>query len=129
LEESINIKKTIYFILGCITFILGILGVYLPLLPGTPLLLLAAFFFSQSHPKIHQWMLKLPLVGDLIHDWQKEKSIKLKTKIWASIYLWLALSFSIFKLKDRFPLVLLLFTIGSLVSIFLWTRKTKRAIL
>jgi len=118
-----RIKKTIFLLLGFIFLLLGAAGLVLPILPGTPLLLLAGFFFINSSERIYQWMLNLPAIGPVVLDWQRTKSIKRKAKIWSTIYLWIALVFSIYRLYPKWPLIILLVCIGSSVSFFIWTRK------
>ncbi|MDH4467452.1 MAG: YbaN family protein [Bacteriovoracaceae bacterium] len=116
----------LFLVLGITSLILGILGVLLPVLPGTPFLLLAGYFFANSSNKIYQWMLKIPGVGNVILDWHRTKSIGLNAKIWSTIYLWMALFFSMHRLYPKWPLIAMLFMIGVSVTIFLWTRPTKK---
>ena len=120
-----KIKKTLFLVLGMISLTFGILGVLLPVLPGTPFLLLAGYFFANSNNKIYQWMLKIPGVGKVILDWNKTKSIGMNAKIWSTTYLWMALFFSMYRLYPKWPLMAMLFIIGGCVTNFLWTRPTK----
>ncbi|MFQ3592787.1 MAG: YbaN family protein [Gemmataceae bacterium] len=57
--------------LGLIFVSLGFLGAILPGLPATPFFLLAAFFFARSSDRLHRWLLKSPVAGPLIRDWQR----------------------------------------------------------
>lgn len=59
---------------------LAVAGVFLPLLPTTPFLLLAAACFARSSPRFHRWLLAHRLFGPLIHDWQTHRALPARTK-------------------------------------------------
>ena len=62
---------------------LAALGALLPLLPTTPFLILAAACFARSSERWHKWLLQNPQFGPLIHQWQTERTIPLRSKILA----------------------------------------------
>jgi uncharacterized protein len=72
--------RWIYNIGGGICVGLGFLGIFLPLLPTTPFLLLAAFFFSRGSPRLHRWLLEHPTMGPIITDWQQNRVIRPRVK-------------------------------------------------
>ena len=72
---------SLYKLLGFIFLGLGVVGVFLPLLPTTPFLLVAAGCFSKSSEKWHQWLLSNRIFGPVIADWQVRKCISVSTKI------------------------------------------------
>lgn len=76
-----QIKKPLWFALGLLSLLLAVLGVVLPLLPTTPFLILAAFCFSQSSEKAHQWLVNHNFFGPLINDWQQYGKIRRKVKV------------------------------------------------
>ncbi|MDE3801412.1 DUF454 family protein [Sinorhizobium meliloti] len=76
---------------------LGIVGIFLPLLPTTPFLLLAVWLFSRSSPRLAKWLMDHPLFGPPLRDWREEGAISRRAKIsavllmsLALIYLWVA---------------------------------------
>lgn len=89
--------KIIYFIIGFISLILGMIGIILPILPTTPFLLLTAFCFAKSSQKLHQWFLSTNIYQNHLESFVKKRAMTLKTKI--SI-----LSFASFMLA--FPLLI-----------------------
>lgn len=75
--------RPVYFLLGMVSLIVGIVGVVLPLIPTTGPLLLAAFFFARSSNRFHDWLTTHPRFGPLIADFRAGLGIPLKTKVWA----------------------------------------------
>jgi uncharacterized membrane protein YbaN (DUF454 family) len=73
--------KIVLFILGWLSFVLGVIGAFLPILPTTPFLILAAYLFSKSSPRFHKWVLNLPMAGPAVQDWQQHRVIKPRAKI------------------------------------------------
>jgi ATP-binding cassette, subfamily C, bacterial CydD len=75
------IIKVLYITLGFVFTTLGAIGVVLPLLPTTPFLLLAGFFFLKSSNRLHLWLMNHPKLGPGIQRIREGKGIPLKTKI------------------------------------------------
>ena len=83
--------KYILTILGLISLGLGILGIFLPILPTTPLLLLAAALFLRSNRMLYDWLLNHPKLGPYICNFMEYKAIPLKVKVIAVSMVWLTL--------------------------------------
>jgi uncharacterized membrane protein YbaN (DUF454 family) len=75
--------KWLYNAAGSICVGLAFLGLFLPLLPTTPFLLLAAFCFSKGSARMHAWLLHHPTMGPIIKDWNENRVIRPRTK-WIS---------------------------------------------
>lgn len=75
------LKKTTYQSFGFLFLGLAILGLVLPVLPTTPFLLLAAWFFARSSEKWHQWLLSNDLFGPIIRNWENNRCIGCRTKV------------------------------------------------
>ncbi len=69
-----------YKFLGFLFVALGTLGIFLPLLPTTVFLLLAAACFARSSEKWHQWLLTNATFGPIIRHWDEQRCITLKVK-------------------------------------------------
>lgn len=74
------LRKIAYIFLGFLFLGLAILGVLLPVIPTTPFLLLAAWFFAQSSEKWHQRLLGSALFGPIIRNWETHRCIGCRTK-------------------------------------------------
>ncbi len=70
------------------------LGIFLPLLPTTPFLLLAAACFVRSSPRLHDWLLEHPWFGDYIRHYREHRAITLQAKILSITLLWSVIALS-----------------------------------
>lgn len=73
--------KIFYIILGILSLALGSLGILLPVLPTTPFLLLAAFCFTKSSKRLHNWLTHTELYKKHLDSFIQNRSMTLKTKI------------------------------------------------
>lgn len=113
--------RLVWLIFGLVSLGLGLVGLFLPLLPTTPLLLLAAFGFARSSTRLQDWLLTHPTFGPPILDWQQRRSIARRAK-WAASLSILA-AFSISLVIGIAPLYLVLQALVLLaVAAFIWTR-------
>ena len=80
-----SVNRVLWLALGSVATGLGILGAVLPLLPTTPLLLLATFAFSRSSPRVHSWLVAHPRFGPPIRDWQRHRAIAGRAKVAALV--------------------------------------------
>ncbi|MCL2039394.1 MAG: YbaN family protein [Bacteroidetes bacterium] len=119
--------KYLFVFIGIISLGLGILGIFLPLLPTTPFLLLSTILFARSSKKLHNWLINHKVFGNYIRNFIEEKSIPLKVKISSTLLLWFTILFSIFfVIEDKTWLQILLFAIAIGVTIHILHYKTKR---
>ena len=93
-----KIKNYIYVGIGLISFVLGAIGVILPVLPTTPFLLLSAYCFAKGSKKFNNWFLNTKIYKKHLESFVNEKAMTLKQKI-------LILAFADFMIA--FPLILI----------------------
>ncbi len=74
-------RRSLYKPLGFFFLGLALLGVFLPVLPGTPFALLAAWFFARSSERWHQWLLQSDLFGPTLRSWERERCIPCRVKV------------------------------------------------
>ncbi|MDR2424071.1 MAG: YbaN family protein [Prevotellaceae bacterium] len=79
---------------GIISMSLGIIGIFLPLLPTTPLLLLAAALFARSSRRLHQWLLNHKVFGTYIRSFMEDRVIPVRVKIYAISLMWTSIILS-----------------------------------
>ena len=87
--------RYLLFACGCVSVLLGVIGIFLPVLPTTPFLLLAAACFARSSKRFYLWLVLHPKLGPWVRDYLDDQGLPLKGKIWALILMWASISFSI----------------------------------
>jgi uncharacterized membrane protein YbaN (DUF454 family) len=115
--------KVLLTIAGCIALALAVAGLFLPLLPTTPFLLLASACFVRGSKRLHRWLHANRLFGVYLQNYEEHRAIPRKAKICALVLLWGSMSYSIW-LVGPMPVKLLLAAIGLGVTIFLLRMKT-----
>lgn len=100
---------SLYKSLGFLFLGLGAIGVFLPLLPTTPFLLVSAACFARSSDRWHQWLLSNKIFGPMIKDWQERKCIARSTKTIAISLVVLFGGYSIIFLLSDFVMRILAF--------------------
>lgn len=118
LHDSALVRH-VFIVLGFAALALGLVGIFLPILPTTPFILLAAAFFARGSERFHGWLLRHHISGPLIADWYEHRSLRAGVKRWA--YLLTVLSFGSSIMWVESPkLKLLLLALGLVLGYFLW---------
>lgn len=101
----------------------GAVGALLPLIPTTPFLLVAAFAFARSSPRLHEWLISHRQFGPLINNWRQYGAIDTRSKITAIVVMVAALAITAIA---QAPLHILLIQAGvlSASALFILTRPT-----
>lgn len=125
---SNQIIRFLLIIAGTICLGLGLIGIFLPILPTTPFLLLAAACYARSSKRFYHWLINNKWFGSYIKNYHEGKGIPLKVKIMAISLLWIAILFSTFFFIEIFLIKALLIVIATLVTIHLIRIKTIKKI-
>ncbi|MDO5047759.1 MAG: YbaN family protein [Anaerococcus sp.] len=116
-------KKFLLKILGGLAVILGSIGIFLPVIPTTPFLLLAAYAFLNSSDTLYNWLMNHKVLGLYIRSYVEYKGVSKSHKIFAITTLWLTMVLSIFLIDKTFVKIILVL-IGILVTIHLLKLRT-----
>lgn len=81
-------------LIGGIAVVLAILGVFLPLLPTTPFLLLASACFARGSTRLHNWLLNNKVFGKYLRNYEQGRGIPLRGKVVALAMLWISIGYS-----------------------------------
>lgn len=84
-----TLRNKLIFMGGTITLILGIVGIFLPILPTTPFLLVSAAAYAKSSSKFHHWLLHNKILGSYIRNYSEGLGMPIKVKIFTLSFLWL----------------------------------------
>jgi uncharacterized membrane protein YbaN (DUF454 family) len=110
--------RILFIIAGTVCVALGVIGIFLPLMPTTVFLLLAAYFYSRSSDRFYQMLLNNRYLGTYIHNYRAGHGMTLRHKVNSVTMLWLTVGVSLW-LLESIALRILLILIASSVSIFL----------
>lgn len=117
--------KCIGIVLGTLALILGIIGIFLPLLPTTPLLLLAAALYARSSVRLYNWLLKNKYLGPYILNFRKYKAVPLSAKIISMLLIWGSMLFNIVYVIPWIEINIILLLISGFVSWYILSLKTR----
>lgn len=84
-KAAFKAKRVGLIALGTLMLVLGIVGAFLPVMPTTIFLILAAWCFGRSSPRIEAWMLNHPRFGPTLRDWRQYGAVPRKAKILACL--------------------------------------------
>jgi uncharacterized protein len=121
-----DIRKAILIFFGTVCVGLGVLGMFLPLLPTTVFLLMAAYCYSRSSERFHTWLLNNRLCGSYIRNYKSGQGISIRQKFSTIAVLWASIGFSIWMLNASIWIDLLLAAIAMGVTLHLVRMKTYR---
>lgn len=111
---------------GLVSLGLGAAGALLPLLPTTPFVLLAAFCFARSSPRLHRWLREHRWFGPPLEAWERHGSVPRKTKLQAFGLLWTAIPVSILLIDPLWARALLGLVL-LIASLVVWRLPTLEA--
>jgi uncharacterized membrane protein YbaN (DUF454 family) len=111
--------RIVLIIVGLLSLALGIIGIFLPLLPTVPFILLSAACFSRASTRMHDWLVRMPFAGKVIDDYEKGHGVSRKSKATALLMLWGGMTISAIALAPPSWVLALLasFAVGSTIII------------
>ena len=119
-------QKQIWTIAGTISLGLGIVGIFVPILPTTPFLLLAAFFYGRGSQRFHDWLVYRSRFSGYIYNYRAGLGIPLKQKVLTIALLWLTIGFSVVFVTDNWWIRALLVIVAAGVTTHLARIKVQR---
>ncbi len=114
-----RIVRTLLFAAGNISLALGVVGIFLPLLPTTPFLLLAAACYVRSSDKFYSWLVAHPVLSKYILAYLNGEGIPRKAKYYTFLTMWVTMTISIV-IVPLWQVQLLLLCIALMVSTYIW---------
>ena len=121
-----EIRKVLLIFFGTLFVALGVLGMFLPLVPTTVFLLLAAFCYSRSSERFHTWLLSNRWCGKYIRDYKEGRGMAIRDKAVSISLLWMSITISMWVVWGRWWLVGLLAVIAAGVTVHVLLIKTRR---
>lgn len=118
------ITKALLITIGTISLVLGLIGIIVPLLPTTPLLLLAAACYIRGSQKLYNRLINSKYLGSYIRNYREKRAIPLGTKIGAIFTLWVTIAYSALLVVRIVWVKVLLLLIATGVTLHICQLKT-----
>ena len=118
--------KTFCILLGSLSLALGIIGIFVPLLPTTPFLLLTAALYFKASPRLYNWLIQQKHLGPYIRNYRENKAIPLRAKIISLLLMWGTMTYCIFFLIPLLWVKVVLFLVAAGVTYHILSFKTLR---
>ena len=124
--ELPGVYRYLYIISGFLLVMIGVIGIFLPLLPTTIFLILASACFVKGSPKANEWLRNHKILGAYLKNYQDKSGLTLKAKFFNLAFLWIMILSSVYFFSEEFFIRLILFAIAVGVTIHLLMVKTKK---
>lgn len=121
---SNNFIRYSLILAGTISLAFGIIGIFLPILPTTPFLLLAAACYARSSHRFYHWLMNNKWFGTYIKHYHEGRGIPLKFKVFTISLLWVTILTTIYFFIHNFWIKIILIIIAVGVTIHIVTIKT-----
>jgi uncharacterized membrane protein YbaN (DUF454 family) len=121
-----GLARVVYFAAATVCLILGAVGVFIPVLPTTPFLLLAAALYLRSSERMHAWMFENRFFGEYLRNYRDGKGIPLGSKLVTIAALWATIAYSALFVSTHWAMSLALIVIAVAVTIHLLLIPTLR---
>lgn len=109
-----SIKRAVFIVLGCLSLVLAVLGVVLPILPTVPFLALAAFCFAKSSDRLNNWLINTKFYQNNFADFKAGKGMTIKTKVRILVTVTLVMAVGLIVMLMKGVIV------GSIVLVIVW---------
>ncbi|WP_353050352.1 YbaN family protein [Bacillus sp. ISL-45] len=116
--------KAIFIIIGTLSIIAGVIGIVVPLLPTTPLILLGAACYVKASDELYQKLIRNKWLGGYIKDFREKNGITLKNKVLSLSLMWISILGTILFFEVNFWLAAVLIVIAVTVSAYILSFDT-----
>lgn len=124
LSQKNRLSRLALIVSGTFFLGLGIIGIFLPLLPTTPFILLAASCYARSSKRLYNWLLNNRWFGSYIKNYREGKGVPYKIKILSVSFLWIVIGYSIIFVVNVLFVRIILFLIAAGVTVHILSIKT-----
>lgn len=119
------LKRALYIVAGHLLLVAGVLGIVLPVIPGTPFLLLASACYLRGSPRLHAWLHNHRFLGPYLRAFEEGRGLPARVKTIAIATMWIGITITIVMVK-HFYVALALVAMAAGVTIYLLRMPTLR---
>ena len=121
-----SLKRALFIVAGTVSIALGVIGIFVPLLPTVPFLLLAAYCYAKGSEKFYRWFINNRWFGKMIQDYNEGKGVPLMAKVFSVGFLWIAMGYAVIFVVDSEIIRAVAILVGVAVTIHLMMMKSHR---
>jgi len=121
-----KLKRQLLLIVGTMCVAIGVIGIFIPILPTTPFLLLAAILYMRSSERFYRWLLNNRLLGTYIRNYIEGRGMPLKVKVFTITLLWATIGISICVASPNLIIKVILIIIATGVTLHIIFIKARR---
>jgi uncharacterized membrane protein YbaN (DUF454 family) len=122
--SNARVSRVFFVVSGSLSLGIGIAGVFLPLLPTAPFLLLSAACYARGSKRLHRWLLENRLFGRTVRNYVERRGVSRGAKLLLLALLWGSIAFSALFAVRHAALRAALFAVAALVSLHILRLKT-----
>lgn len=123
-RHNYRTMRILLAILGSVSLALGIMGIFLPVLPTTPFLLLSAALYMRSSQRLYEWLMSHKHLGPYIKNFREHKALPLRVKIVSVTMVWATLLYCAFVVAKEWWMSVMFIAIATGVTIHILSYKT-----
>ena len=116
--------KFLLIVLGSLSLALGILGIFLPVLPTTPFLLLSAALYMRSSQRLYEWLMSHKHLGPYIKNFREHRALPLRVKVVSVSMVWATLLYCAFFVAKEWWMSVMFIAIATGVTVHILSYKT-----
>ncbi len=117
--------RAVLFAAGGLALLLGVIGLFLPIMPTVPFVILTAFCWGRTSPRFHYWLIQHKLFGPMIRDWMERRAIPRRAKYLAWTMMSISCAGVSYRLWSKHPeyLWLAFVTCGVCLAVGIWMSR------
>ncbi|MCS4534509.1 YbaN family protein [Neisseria montereyensis] len=114
------ILRSIFWLFGAMALLLGIIGIFLPVLPTTPFVILAAACWARASPRFHRWLHQHRFFGPMVQNWEERRAVSRKAKYFAFSMMALSCAWMFYRFPERWWVAAITSVCCFSVAVWMW---------
>lgn len=123
-DSLLPLWRPLVWLAGWLSLLLGIVGIFLPVLPTVPFVLLTAACWSRTSPRFHRWLSRHRYFGPMVENWERNRAIPLKGKIMAWVMMGCSCAWLLYGFPERWWMGAGVSAVCLAVAVWMWRLPT-----
>ncbi|MDO5073743.1 Membrane protein [Neisseria animaloris] len=114
------VLRSVFWLFGALALLLGIIGIFLPVLPTTPFVILAAACWAKASPRFHRWLHQHHFFGPMVRDWEERRAVPKRAKLFAFSMMTASCTFLWWQFPERWWVAAVSSIFCFCVAVWMW---------